>query len=116
MPKASETSRKRWKKPATIFRSSGVFYSDAFKCWRVCFTETAVERRTYEDEQEAYLSIERLEDANAIDALVPLVKNFADFELFISTVRDKVLRHSKTGGYCYAYSATRRGEALHRTS
>lgn len=114
-PKASRNSPKHLKKRATTFRSSGPFYSDAFKCWRICFVETVVPRVTYEDEREAYISVERLEDANAIAPLVPAVKNFADFELLISTVRDKILRHSKTGGYCYAYSATRRGEALHRT-
>lgn len=67
----------------------------------------------YTDRRDASLHIERLEDANAIAVLLPAVKNFSDFELLVSTIHDRVLRHSTTGGTCYAYDGKGGYRTLH---
>lgn len=97
----------------TICHSNGPYYSLAFKCWRVEVREN-VEGGDWRTERVGYLDIERIEDANAIGVLFNAVKNFSDFELLISAVRDRVMAHSTTKGTCYAWGPNHRGVPLHK--
>lgn len=109
----SPNSRKPLKTTTTICRSSGPYYSHAFKCWRVEIRETE-DGGSWQKERVGYLEIERKEDADNISVLLRAVKKFSDFELLISTVRDKVMAHSKTKGTCYAWGQNHRGVPLHK--
>lgn len=97
----------------TIFRSSPAYYSHAFRCWRIEVREYTADG-DWRSERIAYFEIERKEDADAIDVLMRAVKKYSDFELLISVVQERVMKHSKTKGTCYVYSQKHRGTPLHK--
>jgi hypothetical protein len=118
----SANSRVRSKTTTTTFHSSGPYYSQAFKCWRVEVREvevTATETKeavtgSWQHERIGYMEIERKEDADNVAVLLRAVKKFSDFEFLISAVRDKVMAHSKTKGTCYVWGPNHRGIPLHK--
>lgn len=81
------------------FHSSGLYWSQAFGCWRFQFWTDSV--KDFRQDEEASFFIERRTDADNVTVLFPPLKDFSDFELLISRIKD-VMRESETNGYCFA--------------
>lgn len=89
------------------FRSSGLFYSDAFHCWRVSFLDREP-GQTFQEERSVSIFIERKQDVDDIAVLLPAVKSFDDVDGLLAAIKQRIMRDSATGGYCYAFKGSRR--------
>jgi hypothetical protein len=81
------------------FHSSGIYWSQAYGCWRFQFWSDST--KDFRQDEEASFFIERRVDADNISVLFPPLKDFSNFELLISRIKD-VIRESETKGYCFA--------------
>lgn len=81
-----------------LFHATGVFWSQAYGCWRAQFWSARQEN--FQLDEEASIHVERRVDMDNIAVLFPPLKDFSNFELLISRIRD-VMRESETKGYCF---------------
>jgi hypothetical protein len=81
-----KSSPKHSKKKTTTFRFEGPYYSIARRCYRILLTSTREPRRNFQDEVEASIEMERLEDSKKMETMMFGVENFRDFEFLIAGI------------------------------
>ncbi len=82
----STNSRARSKTPTTIFRSSGVYYSQARKCWRMEVEENVV-GGSWQTERMGYMQTDSQVEAETIGVFLNAVRSFAEFQQLIVNAR-----------------------------